>query len=62
VINKGDRVRVKSSVGRNHDGKTGIVVDVLDLSPPVIRVRLDDPGEAKRIEVDGTAEKFELLE
>ena len=60
----GDRVRVLSCPAiRDNEGKTGRVVNHPGVGTSVVvRVRLDDPGDARYVEIDGTPEKFELIE
>ena len=60
----GDKVRVVSCPSRReHEGKTGTVCNHPGVGESVIvRVRLDEPGDAKWVEIDGTPEKFESLQ
>jgi len=62
-MKKGDKVKVVSCPARrDHEGKTGTVVNDPGVGTTVvIRVMLDDPGESNLVEIDGTPEKFELL-
>lgn len=59
----GDKVKVLSCPVRpDHEGKPGTVVNYPNDTPDaVVRVRLQDPGESRWVEIDGTADKFQLI-